>query len=406
VDRDEPSILHVDLDAFYASVEQHDDPSLRGRPVVVGGTGRRGVVCAASYEARAFGVHSAMPTGRARRLCPTAVFLPPRFDRYGAVSRDVHGVFASFTPIIEPIALDEAFLDVAGGRALFGPPPTVGARIRAAIREATGLTASVGAATTKLLAKLASDDAKPDGMVVVEPGTELEYLHPKPVTRLWGVGPATFRRLERFGVQTVGDLAGLPEASLVAALGAVAGHHLHELAWNRDERPVEPDREVKSVGQEETFARDLVARDEMQREVLRLADRVAQRLREHALAGRTVTLKLRYADFRTITRSVTLAEPTNATDLIAASSRALLDKVDVGGGIRLLGVSMKNIGPESEVQLALHLDDAAPRVDRAVDEIRRRYGDAAVGRAAHLSDEGVRVERAGSRFGPLDEPTP
>jgi DNA polymerase-4 len=389
VTRAEPSILHVDLDAFYASVEQLHDPALRGRPVVVGGTGHRGVVCAASYEARAFGVHSAMPTARARRLCPHAVFLPPRFDAYGAASRDVHAVFATFTPVIEPIALDEAFLDVAGAQALFGPPESVACELRVRVRDATGLTVSVGAATTKLVAKLASDSAKPDGMLVIAPGTELEFLHPLPVQRLWGVGPATFGRLERFGVATVGDLAALPEDTLVAALGGSAGRHLHALAWNRDERAVETDRDTKSVGQEETFARDLTERADLHREVTRLADRVGTRLREHGLRGRTVTLKVRYFDFTTITRSATLPEPTDASAAIVQVVTALLEKVDSRGGVRLLGVSVKNFVTGASQQDALPFADERDRaagadLERTIDAIRKRYGDRAVGTAALL----------------------
>jgi DNA polymerase IV len=236
------TILHVDLDAFYASVEVLENPQLEGKPVLVGGTGSRGVVAAASYEARRYGIPSAMPMARARRLCPQAVVLPPRFELYGAKSRAVKEIFAAFTPLIEPIALDEAFLDVTGAVRLFGDGAHIGAAIRARVRGETGLTASVGVARNKLLAKLASDDAKPDGMLVVDAGTELAFLHPHPVGRLWGVGPATLKRLERFGVETIGDLAAVPEASLVEALGKAHGHHLHELACGRDDRPVEPDR--------------------------------------------------------------------------------------------------------------------------------------------------------------------
>ena len=251
--RAEPSILHVDLDAFYASVEQLDDPKLSGKPVVVGGLGPRGVVAAASYEARRFGVRSAMPMARARRACPDGVFLAPRFDAYRDASRAVMKILRSFTPLVEPIALDEAFLDVAGARRLHGTGPEIAVAIRGRVRDDTGLVASVGAASTKLLAKLASDLAKPDGLLVVEPGEELTFLHPLGVERLWGVGPATRRRLTELGVSTVGELAALPEEVLVGALGNAAGHHLHALAWNRDARPVEPEQVAKSVGHEETF---------------------------------------------------------------------------------------------------------------------------------------------------------
>ncbi|HEX5586975.1 MAG TPA: DNA polymerase IV, partial [Acidimicrobiia bacterium] len=265
--REEASILHVDLDAFYASVEQRADPALRGRPVIVGGLGPRGVVAAASYEARAFGVHSALPMARARRLCPDGVFLAPRFDAYAEASQVVMAIFRSFTPLVEPIASDEAFLDVAGAARLHGSGVECATAIRARVRAETELTASVGVATTKLLAKLASDSAKPDGLLVIEPGTELAFLHPLPVRRLWGVGPATERRLTALGVHTIGELAQIDEAALIAALGDASGRHLAALAWNRDDRPVEPGREVKSIGNETTFPRDLTDRGQLGSEV-------------------------------------------------------------------------------------------------------------------------------------------
>jgi len=385
-------ILHVDLDAFYASVEVLADPTLAGRPVLVGGTGPRGVVAAASYEARRFGVHSAMPMARARRLCPQAVVLPPRFDAYAEVSARVQEIFRAFTPLVEPIALDEAFLDVTGSERLLGPGVEIGAAIRARVREDTGLAASVGIAATKLVAKLASEEAKPDGLLVVEPGTELAFLHPLPAGRLWGVGPATLRRLDRFGVQTVGDLAALPEATLVDALGRAAGHALHELAQGRDDRRVEPDREAKSIGQEETFPRDVHDREALRREARQMAERVGGRLRAKGLAGRTVTLKLRYPDFRTITRSATGPEPVAASAEIAALALALLDRVDLGAGVRLLGVSVRNLIPAPAHQETLPLDagEASPvprttePVQRAVDAVRARFGDGAVGTAARL----------------------
>ena len=312
------SILHVDLDAFYASVEQLHDPTLRGRPVIVGGLGPRGVVAAASYEARAFGVYSAIPMARARRACPEGVFLAPRFEVYGEASRAVMDILRSFTPLVEPIASDEAFLDVAGAARLHGTGHECAVAIRARVRGETGLTASVGVATTKLLAKLASDSAKPDGLLVIAPGTELDYLHPLPVRRLWGVGPATEGRLAGLGVRTIGDLAAVSEADLVATLGDASGRHLHALAWNRDARPVVPGREAKSIGNEETFPTDLTDRERLGAEIVRLADRVAQRLRAAGRAGRTVQLKVRYTGFRTITRSRTLPEPTDlAVDITA-----------------------------------------------------------------------------------------
>ncbi|MGZ4735057.1 MAG: DNA polymerase IV [Acidimicrobiia bacterium] len=358
--RTAPSILHLDLDAFFASVEQLADPSLRGRPVVVGGLGNRGVVAAASYEARRFGIHSAMPMARARRACPDAAFLSPRFDAYSDASAQVMAVLRDVTPLVEPISLDEAFLDVGGARRSLGGGPEIGQQLRARIRAETGLTASVGAATTKLLAKLASDLAKPDGMLVVEPGTELEFLHPLPVTRLWGVGPATRKRLDRFKVETVGDLAKLPESTLVRELGASAGAHLHALAWNRDDRPVEPDRAMKSIGHEETFARDRDDLVGLERDALRMADAVATRLRSASKTARTVQLKIRYGDFRTITRSHTLPSPTDLAAEIGETARDLLRAVDLGAGIRLLGVSVQQLEEGVAVQGRLDLEGGPP----------------------------------------------
>jgi DNA polymerase-4 len=385
----EPAILHVDLDAFFASVEQLADPSLRGRPVVVGGLGPRGVVAAASYEARCFGVYSATPMARARRACPDAVFLAPRFDAYAAASAEVMGILESVTPLVEPISMDEAFLDVSGARRLSGSGPEIASMVRTRVRTETGLTASVGVATTKILAKIASDDAKPDGLRVVAVGKELEYLHPLPVERLWGVGPATRKQLARYGVRTIGDLAALPETTLVSALGVAQGHHLHALAWNRDERRVAPGRQVKSVGHEETFPTDVVDRAELEHEIRRLADKVAERLRRSGCTARTVQLKLRFADFSTITRSRTLIEPTDLARELAHTATVLLGAVDLGDGIRLLGVSAQQLDAAHAVQGALSLGDTdgpgalddreeRGRLERSVDAVRARFGTDAV----------------------------
>jgi DNA polymerase-4 len=399
----EPTILHVDLDAFYASVEQLADPSLQGRPVIVGGLGRRGVVAAASYEARRYGVHSAMPMGRARRACPDGVFLAPRFDAYGDASRSVMAILRDVTPLVEPLALDEAFLDVNRARRLHGSAPEIAISLRRRIKGETGLVASVGVATTKFVAKLASDLAKPDGMLVVEAGTEIELIHPLEVRRLWGVGPKTGERLAQLGVRTIGDLAALPEDTLVHALGESQGRHLHALAWNRDDRVVEPERVVKSVGHEETFPTDIKNRAALDREVLRMSERVAERLRDGRRAGRTVQLKLRYKDFRTITRSRTLPEATNLASDIAAVARALLDAVDLGDGIRLLGVAMQQLRDVDGTDVAAGASDQLPldieqndggaarggdsrqrAVEDSMDAVRRRFGDDAVGAAALL----------------------
>ena len=347
------AILHVDLDAFFASVEVLDDPTLAGRPVVVGGLGARGVVAACTYEARRFGIHSAMPMMRARSLCPHAVYLPGRHDRYGEVSARFHEVLHRYTPLVEGISLDEAFLDVTGAQRLFGPAPSIAAQVRAEIRDDLRLEASVGVATTKFMAKLASEAAKPRaspagiepgrGVVVVDAGAELAFLHPLPVQALWGVGPATLRRLERFGVRTVGDLAALPRDTLVGALGAAAGQHLHDLSWARDPRPVEPDRAVKSVSHEETYASDLFERRDLEREAVRLADGVGTRLRRAGLSGRTVTVKVRYHDFSTITRAETATQPLTTGVAIARVATTLLAGVDLSPGVRLLGVGVCGI---------------------------------------------------------------
>jgi DNA polymerase-4 len=385
---DDAAILHVDLDAFYASVEVLLDPQLAGRPVIVGGLGNRGVVAAASYEARAFGVHSAMPMGRARRACPDGVFLPPRFDRYEEKSREVMAILRSITPLVEQLSIDEAFVDAYGVRRTLGAGRDVAVHIRTRIRAEAGLAASVGVATTKFLAKVASDMAKPDGLLVIEPGRELAFLHPLPVSRLWGVGPATQTKLERIGARTVGDVAALPESALVAAVGAAHGRHLHALAHNRDERAVTPEREVKSIGAEETFPRDLHERDALHRELVRLADKTTARLRHSDRVARTITLKIRFADFETITRSRTLPEPTATESEIVATARELLAPVDVSLGIRLLGISASQLTEPQPTQGVLALDDATEaddreqdrreKVERAVDAVRDRFGDRAV----------------------------
>ncbi len=411
------SILHVDMDAFYAAVEVLQDPALAGQPVIVGGTGNRGVVAACSYEARAHGIHSAMPSARARRLCPHAVFLPGRFELYRDYSRRLHAVLTSFTPLVEGIALDEAFLDVTGARRLWGSGREIGVAIRERIRSEMGLDASVGVATCKFLAKLGSEAAKPRatlkgpvpglGVKVVEPGDELTFLHPLPVTALWGVGPATRKRLDRFGIVTVGDLAALPLETLVAAVGDAVGHHLHALAWARDDRPVEPERAAKSVGHEETYERDRSDRADLGREVARLSDAVATRLRRGGMAGRTVTLKVRFGDFRTITRSRTVKAPVDTAASITRLALELLGAVDVSPGVRLLGVSMGNLveGRGEQLSLTSAQERSGDPVEEAladvVDEVRRRFGDRAVGPGSLLGARGVEVKREGDQqWGP------
>jgi DNA polymerase-4 len=420
--RAEASILHVDLDAFYASVEQHDDPTLAGRPVIVGGLGPRGVVAAASYEARAFGVYSATPMVRARRACPDGVFLAPRFERYRDVSSEIMAILKSYTPLVEPISLDEAFLDIEGARRLHGTGPEIAAAVRARVKTETGLTLSVGVATTKMLAKLASDLSKPDGLLVVEPGTELDLLHPLGVRRLWGIGPATERKLIALGVTTVGELAALPEETLVQTLGRAAGHHLHELAWNRDERAVVADQEVKSIGHEETFPVDLHDHVALDHRLVGLADGVASRLRAASATARTVQLKVRFGDFTTVTRSRTLVEPTDLAADLRRVAGELLHALDVGPGVRLLGISGQQLvrhtpteglteadqgtlfGEPGESEDGSAGQSAGPSVEapedharqaaleRSVDEVRARFGPGAVGQGAarSLPGEGPR----------------
>jgi DNA polymerase-4 len=350
------TIIHADLDAFYASVEQLDNPDLRGRPVVVGGSPEtRGVVAAASYEARKSGVHSAMPMSRALRLCPAAVRVSPRFDRYAEISRQVMGVFRSVTPLVEPLSLDEAFLDVTGRHDEYGGAKGLAVYVKNEVKRETGLTVSIGVGTNKTIAKIASDMKKPDGLVLVPPGAEARFLAPLPIRALWGVGPKSEEALTREGFARVGDIARANPARLERLVGS-RGRELWEMANGRDDRPVVVDHERKSVGAETTFARDLPDGTELRGELHRLAREVAERLREKDLLARTVTLKLRYADFRTISRQSSRPEPTDDESEIAATAAALLDAVAApGDSYRLLGIQCAklSLGRRTESQLAL-----------------------------------------------------
>jgi DNA polymerase IV len=414
-----PSILHVDMDAFFVAVERRERPELAGQPIVVGGAGRRGVVAAASYEARAYGVHSAMPSARARRLCPSAVFLPGRYHRYQEASAAVHEVLGEFTPLVEGIGLDEAFLDVSRARLLFGDGPAIAAAVRRRIDDELGLGCSVGVAPRKLTAKLASEAAKPAasragpvpgrGVVVVTEADELAFLHAHPVAALWGVGPATRHRLDRLAVRTIGDLAALPEDTVVRAVGDAVGRHLHALAWARDHRPVVPSASPKSVGHEETYPVDHRSAEVLEREVVRLSDAVAGRLRRAGLAGRTVALKVRFADLRTITRSTTAPEPVDTGTEVARLAHRLLAGVDPSPGVRLLGVSVSQLGGAAARQLRLGDGGRGswPDASRAVDRIRGRFGDGAIGPAVLVGDDGLALKRRGDQqWGPAEPPDP
>ena len=384
----EATILHADLDAFYASVEQRDDPALRGRPVIVG----TWVVLAASYEARAYGVRGAMGGARARRLCPDAVIVPPRMSAYEDASKAVFEVFEQTTPLVEGLSVDEAFLDVRGLRRISGSPREIAVWLRHQVRELVGLPITVGVATTKHLAKVASGVAKPDGLLVIPPGDELSFLHPLPVDRLWGVGPATARRLNDRGITTVGEVARLPETALVSIVGRAAGRHLHALAHNRDPRPVRVGRRRRSIGSQRALGRIPKSWEALDAVVVAIVDRLARRLRTARRACRTVTLRLRFDDFSRATRSYTLAEATRQTRTILTTARGLLATampMIERQGITLVGLSLSNLEDDDAIQLALPLDRHRA-LDATVDAVRDRFGSAAITRAVLLDhDEGV-----------------
>jgi DNA polymerase-4 len=391
-----PTILHVDMDAYYASIEVRDNPSLAGKPVAVGGpAGGRGVIASASYAARAFGVRSAMPTARALALCPELVVVPPNFERYTAESRRIMDVFLSYTPLVEPLSLDEAFLDVAGCEALFGDSVAVGRAIQRDILRETGLVASIGIASSKFVAKLASDMEKPGGFVVIQPDEVTRVLAPLPVSAIFGVGPRTAKRLEALGVRTVGDVAALDRDEVLRRFGA-SGAWIHDLAHGIDTRRVTPRREERSYSQERTFARDIADREELKRQLFAFCEEVAYRLRESGLRGRTVSVKARYWNFKTITRTRTLALSTNLGIRFYAAARELLERVPPGP-LRLLGVQVSQLedvrtphqgwlfgGPaaplidESKRGAAPAPQDRLEKLAPGLDELRRKYGRGAV----------------------------
>ena len=384
------TVLHVDMDAFYASVSLLTRPQLRGTPVIVGG-GSRGVVLSATYEARAFGVHSAMPMTRARRLCPQATVVSPDHERYAEVSAGVMEIFRSVTPVVEPLSLDEAFLDVAGARRRLGRPAEIGQLLRDRVADEQGITCSVGVASTKFVAKLASTRCKPDGLLVVPAAEVVAFLHPLPVAALWGVGEKTEKELIRLGLHTVADIAHTPARTLVRALGQATGAHLHALAWGRDERAVVAHQPDKSIGADETFPRDVDDPEVVLRELLRLCERTASRLRRAGMAGRTISLKVRFADFTTITRSRTVHEATDVAAEIYATARGLFEALHLDRArLRLVGVRVEQLvaADTAPHQLELGARTRGRReVEQAADRAAHRFGTGVVRPASLVGEQ-------------------
>ncbi|MEB4613211.1 DNA polymerase IV [Leucobacter sp. M11] len=376
--RSRPTVLHVDMDAFFASVELLERPELIGRPVAIAHDTGRSVVSSCTYEARRFGVRSAMPIQMAKQRCPQLIIIPPTMGKYSAYSKRVMAIFREFTPLVEPLSIDEAFLDVAGAERLFGPAPRIAELLRERVRQETGLPCSVGVAGTKFIAKLASQRAKPDGVLVIEPEHTLEFLHPLPVGAMWGVGPATQKSLESRGIRTVGDLATEPLPSLRNLVGQAAAQKLHDLANGRDARGVEIEHQEKSIGHEETFAHDVADPRVLDRELLRLSQAVGERLRKKGLRARTVAIKVRWSDFTTVTRSQTLSEPTDTSHRIVSTARSLLAQLDSAGQrVRLIGVRAEQLMDAEDALLGLWSDDDEQRVvDQTADGIRARFGSA------------------------------
>lgn len=392
VDDSTAHVLHVDLDAFFASASLLDKPELVGLPVVVGHHSPRSVVTAATYEARRYGVHAAMPMARALRLCPNAIIVSPDFERYQRLSKQVMAVLGEVSPDVEQLGIDEAFVGIAGARRLLGGAVAIGERIRARVHEQTGLTCSVGAASTKFVAKLASGRAKPDGLLVVPDADVLGFLHPQPVSALWGVGPKMQERLERYGLRTVADVAHTPVETLSGWFGEATGPHLHRLAWADDVRSVSEREPERSIGHNHTFGHDVTSRDELRSELLRLGTGVGRRARRAGVVGRTVTLRVRYLDFRTITRSRTIQEPTDVTRVIVDLAWRLLDEIDDPTPIRLLGVQLTGLSAPSDAGLLWDDAEDWSKTERAMDAVHARFGDAAVAPASMLRREGKRED--------------
>jgi nucleotidyltransferase/DNA polymerase involved in DNA repair len=381
------TILHVDLDAFFAAVEVRENPALAGRPVVVGADPRggrgRGVVAAASYEARTFGIHSAMPISQAYRRCPNAVYLPPRGRLYAAVSERFMAILGRYTDLVQPLSIDEAFLDVTGSRALFGDGETIARRIKDDVRREERITASIGVAPTKFVAKIASDLRKPDGLVVVPPDAIGSFLRDLPVQRLWGAGPRALAGFQRLGATTIGAVAALPVERLIEVFGPALGQHFQALAAGRDPRAVVPDHQRKSVGRESTFAEDVHDRAAVASTLLELVEQVARRLRRHGRLGQTVHLKLRTADFTTVTRQEQLPAPADTTEALWPATRRLFAKADqTRQAIRLIGVSVTLFEGERQLGLFAAQDDRHRRVAKAVDRLTEKFGSGAVRRGS------------------------
>ncbi len=399
----ERQIIHVDMDAFYAAIEQRDNPDLRGKPVVVGGDPQgRGVVSAASYEARRYGIHSAMPCAEARRRCPQAVFLPVNMRKYRQVSRQVMEILGAYTPLVEQISVDEAFMDVTGSRRLFGSAEQIARQIKRRIKQELGLTASVGVGPNKFIAKLASECQKPDGLVIVRADQVEEFLRDLPVSQLWGVGEATARRLQRLGISTVGQLAQLSPELLCEQFGAT-GKLLYDLAHGKDERPVAPRSTRKSCSAEMTFAEDTSNAALLRRTLLALSEDVGRRLRAANLQGRTITLKLRFSDFTTITRSTTLPEPVNGDEQIYQAAAAMMTRRLLHGKlVRLVGVRVSGFDSCAQLSLFGNEQSSSAAVDRTIDEIRRRFGKRSIQRGTLVEDDSGPPRRAKSSYPPAE----
>lgn len=376
-----PTILHIDMDAFYASVEERDDPTLRGKAVVVG-AGARGVVLSANYQARKFGIRAAMPVGQAQRLAPQAIFVPPHHSRYSEVSKVVMEIFSRYTPQVEPISLDEAFLDVTGSRRLLGTGREIGEKIRAEVFAREEITCSVGIASTKFIAKLASDHCKPNGLLEIDPAQVIDFLHPLPVKAIWGVGPKTNEELARLGLRTVADIANTPRQTLIRALGEASGSHLYELAWGRDYRAVTSDEPDKSISAANTFSYDLEVQEEILRELLKLTEKATARLRERKMSAQTIAIKVRFADFKTISRSKTLPLAIDGLQECYEVARALYEALKLDRArIRLIGISLEGLVDADGVPMQLVLgerDRGWREATAALDQASARFGQGSV----------------------------